>query len=159
MNLLRTLFNFCFNLLWNLPTWRKCCISFGVLWRAATKAFPSTSLALMFLEVSLVARFQMCFIKTTLNNISILLLIDQIISASEKKKPITCIFTHFENICKNNCKISAIEFIFNLRAGFWTCGYTIKLHCRLPIGTFSNRICCYHVWVRAFAPSYVGSSF
>ena len=42
----------------------------------------------MFLEVSLVARFQMCFIKTTLNNISILLLIDQIISASEKKKPI-----------------------------------------------------------------------
>ena len=83
--------------------------------KSSQECLFSTSLALRFLEDSLVACSQTHFIKLTLNNISIYLCNDhQTISASEKKKCTT-------HSVKNSVKITVkyvVEFTVTITAEF-----------------------------------------
>ena len=114
---LRTFFESFNNLLWNFSIWHITRISFHPLWKVARNTF-STSLAFIFLEISLMACSQTSSIKLTLDNNSLFLLIDpQTTSASEKKKYITHIHTfwkHFKKSLWNICGTIHVYRILNL---------------------------------------------
>ena len=65
---LKTFFESFNNLLWNFSIRHITRISFNSLWKVARNTFSSTSLAFIFLEISLMACSQTSFIKLTLDN-------------------------------------------------------------------------------------------